>query len=199
VGNAFTSLQADTTDSGNTHTHTIRYCILDASMSGTNTVTSSGNQTSQTIVLVIAKDTYTGTPEAGTPFVQNIADNVVDPPPLTPTWGSADTLWIVSVGQDGAGRPEPGRTATDASWNLSSIYFSAGSTVVAAGMFFHFETAGALDPATGIIILQTVNEHSENTIAVKGQAIPASGTPKPPCVLSAIERISCQAVEELPR
>lgn len=79
----------------------IRYKV-NASETGSITLTTAASAVSASLAIIISAGTYVGVPEVGTATTGVAAP---DPPSLTTSWGVADNLWIVFGGSDGAATP----------------------------------------------------------------------------------------------
>lgn len=154
---------------GFNHTCDVVYRIADGTEGSTITVTTGTAEQSEHISYRITAWHGTTPPEAVDDG--GVQTNQPDPPSLTPSWGSGDTLWI-------AGQTNNDGTSTVTTWptNYTSNQLNPGSGVgsVAVGVATRENATSSENPSAFTI---TATEHAVAfTIAVRPAAA-APGTP----------------------
>lgn len=74
-----------------------RYKVADGSEDGTTITPVAGNAQKSVGICLVFFD-YSGVPEAA--GISSAGGSGPNPPSLTPSWGSADTLWVAGFGRD---------------------------------------------------------------------------------------------------
>jgi hypothetical protein len=128
--------QLSTTVTGAGTRLSIRYKV-NATETGSITLTTAASSVSASLAIVISAGTYIQVPEVGTAATGTTAPN---PPSLTASWGVADNLWIVFGGSDGAG------TLTYPAGFVRNRTTVASTTVANCAMAARLEQTATEDP-----------------------------------------------------
>lgn len=111
---------------GTNHRFACYYKVATGSEGSTVAVTNSGNVSWATCSYRISN--YQSTPESGTSATGS--STTPNPPSLTPSWGSAKTLWLAAAGSPGGNSGTP-TVPTNYSDQVHYSHVSSGSTVFA--------------------------------------------------------------------
>lgn len=148
------------TTEGASQSITIGYKTSNGSEGATVTVSTTGNTKACTSVYQISG--WTGTPEKGT--IASGTSTTPDPPNLTPSWGSADNLWIAACAV-----ANNGSIVTAAPTNYTNLLTqgsTGGSTVIDMASAERQLTASSEDPGT--FTLSVSKAWNAQTVAVQG-------------------------------
>lgn len=138
-----------------------RYCAFYKSASGSegSTINVAASGVCNFTTLVVAVRGAIGAPEAGTAVVATSTS--VNPPSLSPSWGSAPTLWfgaMHSISQNITGPTSDG-------WASTATQNPAGGGNVYDAVFSYLSaTASSQDPPAGTL---TSASNAANTIAIR--------------------------------
>lgn len=169
----YTSLQADTSDGDSAATTSVRYRVTDGGEGASISLTSSASERMTAVVLRITN--FTGTPEAGTAVVTAVGtpSATPDPPSLTPSWGSADVLWVTWTGVD-SGASTQNVASTIRSELMSHNRSGNAATDVLSILTAIQATASSRNPAAFNLVGS--DQWISNTFAVQGAAPAAGGS-----------------------
>jgi len=158
-----------------TSEHYVRYRVAGSSEGTDITVATSVSEEAAGKILRITGWHGTDPPEQGT-VVVGTTSTLPNPPTLTPSWGSADTLWIAWYGNNGAGNA----TAYPTSYTGNQTTVDA----VACGLSFATRELAAASDDPGTFTHSASRPWSSNTFAVRPAAVAADVPPPKPVVLS---------------
>lgn len=167
----YTVLQADTNDGDAAITTEVRYRVTDGSEGASISLTTGASEKMSAMALRFTN--YTGTPEAGTAAITatGLPNASPNPPSLSPSWGAADTLWLVWIGMDGAVNVNTGSARRN---ELISTNGSGGAATDIQHAFSAIHVnAASRDPATFTITAS--DQWVANTFAIQGAA-PSGGS-----------------------
>lgn len=116
--------------------------------------------------IAITAETYMGTPEIATVYGNNTNPNA---PSLTPSWGSAETLWFAFHGWD------YNRTSTTNPTNYTLLTYQAGSGTGSAGHRTHYRNNTTATEDPGSITISETDTWYAHTLAVQPYVAPPDG------------------------
>ena len=119
------------------------YKIAGASETDTTFATSASEESASVVIRISGHDASTTPPEIQT--ISGGADTGAhDPPSISPSWGSAESLFIAVAGVDNSGQPG----AVSSGYTQLSLTSTGGSGGVGIGACYKITTASAENPGT---------------------------------------------------
>lgn len=147
-------------NSGTSNRGTVLYRVADGSESGgTVDFETTGSEEAAVSIVRVQSGSYVGTPEAA--FIYNTSNTTPPSASLTPTWGSANNLWITALF---LGRPLPtGYPYPNNQIGVSGMSSGTTGSTVAACTITH--VAASLSPPTWSVSTGTTSASA--TIAIR--------------------------------
>jgi len=146
-------------------TQEVRCRVATATEAATFNINSSSNEQLSFTSIRVSGWHGTTMPEAGTPTTNS--DDQPDPPTLTPSWGTADNLWLVIGGHDDGTKTV---SSYPLNFNLSQRNDRGIGAGAGTGQGFAGRQAATGSQSPAVFVLSAADHWIANTIAVRPTA-----------------------------